>query len=342
MTEPTENPMPEPQQPPQYQAPQSWPEAWPQQPKKRRTWMWIGVGAAVFVLFVGAMFFAAWKLTTDGSGDGTLADGSAFGGGKIGVIDVDGVIMSAEQTEADLQKFEDDDSIKAIVLHINSPGGGAAASQEIYSELMRLRHDHKKPIVSSVETVGASGAYYIASATDRIYANGASVVGSIGVIAEWVNYGGLMQWAKLKPVTMQAGRLKSAGTPTRDPTPEETAYMQALIDNMYGQFVHDVSVARNIPEPELKELATGQVWTGAEAIPLHLIDREGTFRDCLRDTARQVGIKGDSKRRIQSAGREPRLLLPVEIGWLLNPAYLVTSTGAKRSGEICGCRVSEP
>lgn len=253
-------------------------------------WFWLGICVIAFVLFMGGLSWIAWRIVAAGGNDDA---GSPFGGGKVGVIDVDGVILSAEQTETDLQKFNDDDSIKAIVLHINSPGGGAAASQEIYNEVLRLRKAHKKPVFVSIETVGASGAYYIASASDKIYANDASVVGSIGVIAEWVNYGGLMQWAKLKPVVLKDGALKEAGTPTRDPTPAEQAYLQALIDNMYGQFIRDVAVGRNLPEPQIRQIATGQVWTGQEALPLHLVDKIGTFRDCLRDVAAQVGIKGE-------------------------------------------------
>lgn len=263
----------------------------PPQPRRGHSvWFWLGICVIAFVLFMGGLSWIAWKIT---AGSENEEAGGPFGGGKIGVIDVDGVILSAEQTETDLQKFDDDDSIKAIVLHINSPGGGAAASQEVYNEVLRLRKAHKKPVVVSIETVGASGAYYIASAADKIYANDASVVGSIGVIAEWVNYGGLMQWAKLKPVVLKDGALKEAGTPTRDPTPEEQAYLQSLIDNMYAQFIRDVAAGRNIPEATLKPLATGQVWTGQEALPLHLVDKIGTFHECLRDVAAQVGIKGE-------------------------------------------------
>jgi protease-4 len=226
--------------------------------------------------------------------DGDSSSTSAFGGGsRIGVIDLDGVIVDADKVDAQLRKFGDDSSIKAIILHINSPGGGAAASQEIYHEVVRVRHDDHKIIVASVESVGASGAYYIASGCDKIYANQASVVGSVGVIMEWTNYGDLMRWAKLKSVVIHAGTLKDAGDPTRDMTPEEEAYFQSLVDNMYGQFVHDVATGRHTTDDKIRPLATGQVWTGEQAIPLGLIDKIGGFRDALIDTARQVGIDGE-------------------------------------------------
>ncbi len=233
-----------------------------------------------------------WSIVRNVSGDSsTSIDG--FGGSRIGVIDIDGVIDDPDKIDTDLRKFGDDSSIKAIILHINSPGGGAAASQEIYHEVVRVRQDSKKTIIASVESVGASGAYYIASGCDKIYANDASVVGSIGVIMEWTNYGDLMRWAKLKNVVVHAGTLKDAGDPTRDMTPEEQAYFQSLVDNMYGQFVHDVATGRHSTDDKIRPLATGQVWTGQQAIPLGLIDKVGGFRVALMDTAKQVGISGE-------------------------------------------------
>jgi protease-4 len=212
---------------------------------------------------------------------------------SIAVIDISGVIIDADKVDKQLQKYGDDDSIKAIILHIDSPGGGAAASQEIYHEVLRVRQEKHKKIVASVGSVGASGAYYIASACDKIYANPASVVGSIGVIMEWTNYGDLLRWAKLKSVRITHGELKDAGDPTRDMTPKEQAYFQLLVDNMYGQFVHDVAVGRHTADNKIAPLATGQVWTGEQAQPLGLIDAQGGFREALIDTARSVGIKGE-------------------------------------------------
>jgi protease-4 len=218
-----------------------------------------------------------------------------FGSSRIGVIDVDGVITDADKLDAQIRKFGDDSSIKAIILHIDSPGGGAAASQEIYHEVVRVRQEKHKKVIASVEAVGASGAYYIASGCDKIYANDASVVGSIGVIMEWTNYGDLMKWAKLKNVVIHDGTLKDAGDPTRDMTPEEQAYFQGLVDNMYGQFIHDVATGRHTTDDKIRPLATGQVWTGQEAVDpkLGLIDKIGGFRVALIDTARDAGIKGE-------------------------------------------------
>ena len=209
------------------------------------------------------------------------------------MIDISGVILDADKVDNEIRRFGDDSSVKAIILHINSPGGGAAASQEIYHEVLRVRKEHNKRVVASVESVGASGAYYIASACDRIYANDASVVGSIGVIMEWTNYGDLLHWAKLKSVVIHAGELKDAGDPSRDLTPKEQAYFQSLVDNMYGQFVHDVASGRHTTDDRIRPLATGQVWTGEQSLPLGLIDKIGGFRVALMDTAKDVGISGE-------------------------------------------------
>jgi protease-4 len=267
-------------------------------------WFWAAWAGGLFLLFVVLLWSVAWYTLKSDSGGSSL-DG--FGSSSIAVVDIDGVITSADKIDTQLEKFSRDDSVKAILLHIDSPGGGAAASQEIYHEVLHIRRDRKKKVVASIESVGASGAYYIASATDRIYANEASIVGSIGVIMEWVNYGGLMKWAKLESITIKAGALKDAGTPTREPTPEERAYFQGLTDNMHAQFINDVAAGRKLPVKDIQPLATGQVWTGQQALPLHLIDQLGGFRVALMDTARSVGIQGQP-RIVRPRERHPGLL----------------------------------
>jgi protease-4 len=252
-------------------------------------WLWVTIGSVLAFGFLVLCSIVLWSVARTLSGG---QDGIALGD-SIGVIDIDGEILSADVLVDQLRKFDQDDDIKAIVLHINSPGGGAAASQEIYHEVLKIRDHKKKPVVASIESVGASGAYYIASAANTIYANDASVVGSIGVIMEWTNYGDLLSWAKMKPEVIHAGTLKDAGDPTHALTPEERVYFQGLVDNMYGQFIADVAKGRSLPPDQIKGLATGQVWTGQQALPLHLIDKEGGFRDALLATAKQVGISGE-------------------------------------------------
>ncbi len=260
--------------------------------QKRSTWFWVLIGGGLFALVVAVIVGLAFAIVHATGDNDMSAFGSGLGSDKIGVVDVDGVILSAETPISQMRKFADDSSIRAIILHINSPGGGAAASQEIYEEVKRIRDEKKKPIVASIESEGASGAYYIASGTEKIYANRASIVGSIGVIMEYTNYGDLLKWAKLKNVTIKAGELKDTPSPIHDLTPKEMAYMQGLVDNMHQQFIDDVASGRKRPVTEIQPLATGQVWTGQQAVPLHLIDSIGSFQDALKATAKQVGISG--------------------------------------------------
>jgi len=256
---------------------------------RSRIWIWFLVGGGVFVLFVAAVFTLVYL-----SFGGTNEDSSFSGfGPKIAVVDLDGVIFSPKQIVPQLKKFADDDSIKAIVIHVNSPGGGVAASEEIYREVKRIRDEKKKRIVASIETVGASGAYYVASATDKIYADKGSVVGSIGVIAEWVNYGELLRWAKLNPITMKAGEFKDTGSPTREMTPAEREYMQGLIDNMHTQFIQAVAAGRRTKEEDIRSIANGKVWTGEQALGLKLVDQLTDFEGAVKDTARAVNISGE-------------------------------------------------
>jgi len=238
---------------------------------RSRTLLWIVIGGGAFFLFVLAVFTLVY-LTLRTNEESTAFRGF---GNKIGVVDLEGVIITPKTVVDQLKKFGDDDSIKAIILHVNSPGGGVAASEEIYREVKRIRDDKKKRIVASIESVGASGAYYVSSATNKIYADKGSIVGSIGVIAEWVNYGDLLHWAKLKDITMKAGEFKDTGSPTRDMTPAEKEYLQSLIDNMHGQFIQAVADGRKTKFDDIKAIANGKVWTGEQALSMKLIDQVG-------------------------------------------------------------------
>jgi len=255
--------------------------------KRSRTFLWIVIGGGAFFLFVLAVFALVY-VTLHAGKDTSLAFGD-----KIGVVDLEGVILSPNPVVQQLKKFGDDDSIKAIILHVNSPGGGVAASEEIYREVKRIRDDKKKRIVAAIETVGASGAYYVSSATNKIYADNGSIVGSIGVIAQWVNYGQLLQWAKLKDMTLKAGEFKDTGSPTRDMTPAEREYLQGMIDNMHGQFIRAVANGRNMKFEDVKSIANGKVWTGQQALPMKLVDQLADFQAAVDDTAKAVNIKGE-------------------------------------------------
>jgi len=256
--------------------------------RRSRTLLWIVIGGGAFFLFLLAVFALVY-VSLRSSREARLG---GFGD-KIGIVDIEGLIVTPKNVVPQLKQYAEDDSIKAIILHINTPGGGVAASQEIYNEVKRIRDEKKKKIIASIETVGASGGYYIASACNKIFADDGSIVGSIGVIAEWVNYGDLMRWAKLKQQLLKAGEFKDTGNPTRDLTPAERAYMQGIVDNMHTQFIEAVAEGRHLKVEDVRPLADGKVWTGQQALPLKLVDQLGDFGTAVKETARSVGIKGE-------------------------------------------------
>jgi len=272
-----------------------------------RKWFWVPLGCGTFLVLV-VIAFAILMYALRG---GRREEFSGFGS-KIGVVELQGVILSPEETVRQLKTFADDESVKAIILHINSPGGGAAASEEIYRQVRRIRDEKKKRMVASIESVGASGAYYAASATNKIFANNASVVGSIGVIAEWYNYGDLLRWAKLKEVVIKAGEFKDIGDPAREMTPAERQLLQQMIDNMHAQFIAAVADGRGMKADDIRPIADGRVWTGQQALEKKLIDQIGDFRACVEDTARAAGIQGEPN--LVRARKRTRSVLDVLIG----------------------------
>ena len=228
---------------------------------------------------------------------------------RIQVVEMDGQIIESRPTLDQLKRYEDSNSVKAILLNIDSPGGGVAASQEIYAEIKRLREKKDKIVVAYLSSTGASGAYYVACAANKIVANPGTIVGSIGVIAEWVNYADLLQWAKLKEIVFKTGEFKDTGSPTRALTDNERKYFQGLIDDMYVQFVEAVASGRKLDLQEVRSLADGRVFTGRDAKQRKLIDEIGNFQDAVDQTAKLAGISG--KPRLIRLNRQRVTLLDV-------------------------------
>jgi protease-4 len=260
---------------------------------KRSSLIWILVLAGVLVggfsliLIIGAVFM---------SDEGGF---SAVGGDRIAVIPVEGVINGemAKRVNRHLKQYGDDRRVKAILLRIDSPGGGVSASQEIHREVKRVREEDKKKVVVSMGSVAASGGYYIACPADRIFANPGTVTGSIGVIAEWLNLKDLASWAKVKPEIFKSGEFKDTGSPTRDLTPREREYFQGVVNELYQQFVRAVSDGRQgrkeLDEAGVRKLADGRVFTGQGAVDNGLVDQIGNYEDAIRETAKLVGIRGE-------------------------------------------------
>jgi protease-4 len=269
--------------------------------------LWIILGGASLMFFLLTLY--ALILYTEREED--LGDFS-FSGNKIGVIDLVGPIYEARPTVEQLRKFGENPGIKAIILRMDSPGGGVAASQEIYTEVLRVREKKHKIVVASMASVGASGAYYIACACDKIMANPGSVTGSIGVIAEWYNYGELLKWAKLKSVVFKSGELKDAPSPVRELTESEKKYLQNIIDDLYSQFITAVSKGRKLDLETVKRLSDGRIFTGADAKAKKLIDETGGLYDAVDLTAKLAKISGEPK--LVHPPRERRTLIDLLTG----------------------------
>ncbi|HTG72189.1 MAG TPA: signal peptide peptidase SppA [Terriglobia bacterium] len=252
---------------------------------RNRMLFWLLLGGGAFVLLTVVALALLLAYGGDSSGD------FAFGN-RIQVVDVEGELVDSRPIIEQLKRYEDSKSVPAILLNVDSPGGGVAASQEIYTEIKRLREKKHKIVVAYMSSVGASGAYYVSCPADKIIANSGTIVGSIGVIAEWVNYGDLLQWAKLKDVTFKTGEFKDTGSPTRALTDREKAYFQGLIDDMYVEFVDAVAAGRKLDVEAVRVLADGRVFTGRDAREKKLIDEIGNFQDAVDLTASLAGITG--------------------------------------------------
>jgi protease-4 len=243
------------------------------------------VASFVFIFFVVTLLVAVLLLSREG--------GLRIGGDRIAVIPIEGVIFNSKTVNEHLKNYGSDPRVKAILLRINSPGGGVAASQEIYDQIKWVRQEKKKPVVVSMGPVAASGGYYIAAGADKIFANPGTITGSIGVIAEWVNYGELLKWARLKPEVIKSGEFKDVGSPTRELTPEERVYLQGIINQLYNQFVDVVVEGRRMTREQVLQLADGRIYTGEDAKRENLVDELGGYEVALKATAEMVGIKGE-------------------------------------------------
>jgi protease-4 len=225
---------------------------------------------------------------------------------KIAIINIESIITQSSNTVRQIKKYADDKSIKAIVLRIDSPGGGVAPSQEIYSEILKVRKNSNKIVVTSMGNLAASGGYYIACASDKIVANPGTLTGSIGVIMTFSNIEELMKKIGLKTEIIKSGEFKDIGSPMREFTEKEKKLLQGVIDDVYDQFVNAVSVGRSIAVQKVKELSDGRIFTGRQAFEIGLVDKLGSLEEAIKLAAELVGIEG--KPKIVSEKKESNLL----------------------------------
>jgi protease IV len=212
-------------------------------------------------------------------------------GPKVGVIEISGAITEAEDTLARLKAFREDDTVRAIVIRINSPGGGVSPSQEIYSEIRRTIPTKK--VIASMGSVAASGGYYLAAAANGIVASPGTITGSIGVIMGYTDLQELFRKIGLTPVVIKSGAFKDMGSPLREMTPEERAILQGFVDQIHGQFVQAVAEGRNMDSAAVAPLADGRIYSGQEALELGLVDRLGNLSDAIAWAGRLGGIEGE-------------------------------------------------
>jgi len=258
------------------------------------------LGLFVLFIFCAGSFFtglALGQFTKGLAGGGMVSsmdsiylirlEGTISGTSSAGLLG--GASITPEQIIGQLQEAERNPSVKAILLRVNSGGGSAAASQEIFEEMKKV----KKPVVVSVGDVCASGAYYIACAADKIVANRSSSIGSIGVILQVANLEELYNKLGIKYTTIKQGKYKDAGSSDRPLTAEEEKLLQDQTYKVYEQFINDVAASRKLGVEKVKEIATGWVYLGTEALDLGLIDSIGTYIDAQKIAAELGGIKGE-------------------------------------------------
>jgi len=233
----------------------------------------------------------------------TSNNASVSGAETVGVIPIKGTILGGRQSIFEsvagsedimyqIRAAAADPSVKAIVLRINSPGGGVAATQEIARELEKLKSTGK-PLVVSMGDTAASGAYWIAAGADKIFANEGTLTGSIGVIMTLQNLEELYKKIGLDFEVFKSGPYKDIGSSSREVTPEEKEIIQGMVDEIFAEFVDVVAQGRNLPRQEVEKLATGRIFTGKQAVEAKLVDAIGNYYDAVQEAAQMAGIKGE-------------------------------------------------
>ena len=212
----------------------------------------------------------------------------AKGEGAIAVLEINGAIMDSKKILKKLKAYEEDDYVKAIVVRINSPGGAVGPSQEIYDAIKRS----KKPNVTSMGSVAASGGYYIAAGTQKIFANAGTLTGSIGVIMQFMNMKKLYDWAKVERYAIKTGKFKDSGADYRNMTEEEREHLQSMVDDVLGQFKTAVATGRKMKMEDVTKVADGRIFSGQQAKALGLVDVLGGLEDAIEDVAKTAKIEG--------------------------------------------------
>lgn len=268
------------------------------------------------LFFIGVVFFALIYTLGLLKGEGRSLHLRA----KVGVVRIEGIIIDSVDIIEQIDEFADDDGIKAIVLRINSPGGGVVPSQEIYQSVLELRK--KKKVVASMGAVAASGGYLIAAAADRIVANPGTITGSISAVMHFADVQELMRKVGVRSSVVKSGKFKDIGSPVREMTGEEKQLIQGIVDDIYDQFTQIISENRKVPLETIIGLADGRIFSGRQALAVKLVDELGGLQDAVSLAGRLAGMEG--KPAIVYAAKKKTTL------W----KYLMESAASAISGKI--------
>ena len=249
--------------------------------KRKRILIGLGVMAALLIFFLSVLFFIGRYIGRPGR--------FAFGD-KIAIVEIKGVITQSSGIIEEINQYQEDEGVKAIILRIDSPGGGVGPAQEIHREILKVKS--KKKVVTSMGSVAASGGYYIACASDLIVANPGTITGSIGVMMEFTNIEELFKKIGIKGVVLKSGEHKDIGSPFREMTPEEKKIIQEVIDNVHQQFIQAVAKGRKMDQAKVMQIADGRILTGEQAKQIGLVDQIGNLQDAIDIVAKMVGIEG--------------------------------------------------
>ena len=257
---------------------------------KKQDWI-IGIIIGSSLLFVFLIALIAIGLI------GMESDGLSISGDsarKVALIEIKGPIFSSSSVIKQLKKYSDDDSVPAVVVRIDSPGGAVVPSQEIYETMLKVRSKGKKVIVS-MGSVAASGGYYIAAAADTIVASPATITGSIGVIAQLANAKELLKKIGLEFDVVKSGKYKDMGAFSKELTKEERELLQGVIDDTYNQFIEAIVSQRKLTQEEVIKLADGRIFTGRQALEYGFVDVLGNYQDAIDIAAQMTGLEKDPK-----------------------------------------------
>ena len=241
--------------------------------------------AATLVIYVGvaALFLAMGSSRRGGEG------GQALFGPRVAIVELEGMISEVDDLVREVKSHRENPQVKAVVIRINSPGGVVGPTQELHQALLRVR-EAGKPVVASLSSVAASGGYYTAVAADRIYANPGTLTGSIGVIMQLANVQDLFKKVGVDYVVVKAGQYKDLGNFARSMTPEERRVLQALLDDVHGQFIDAVAQGRKLDRAEVVKFADGRVFSGVQAKDLKMVDALGSLEDAVNEAAKLAGL----------------------------------------------------